>query len=249
MYHTIKTIIYEHRTILYIWHEITDERRVMRMKALIMVLCLVAGIGATVVVSEEMPRIVLDKGTNEIPVTVVNKLGRDITGLTVDNDRNSLPDWLSVEGTLRSIDVEGGEKGTGQFVLIMTVTDAPQGAEALVPFTLKDAAGNRWSFTTRVSVEAGEPVGNALFVNYPNPFNPSTTIRYSLKESSNATLAVYNSLGQKIRTLVDGSQAAGVHTVQWDGRNESGQQVSSGVYFYRLQSGTFRKTMKMVLFE
>ena len=219
------------------------------MKALLTVLCLTAIMGIAVSAAEEPPRIMLETGTNEIPVSVVNKFCHDISGLTIDNDWKSLPDWLSVEGTLYSIDVEGGEKGNGHLVMVMTVTDAPQGAEALVPFTLKDSAGNRWSFTTRVSVEAGEPVGNALLGNYPNPFNPSTTIRYSLRESSLATLAVYNSLGQKIKTLVDGSQTAGVHTVQWDGRDEEGQRVSSGVYFYRLQSGEYRKTMKMVLFE
>ncbi|MFC1574140.1 FlgD immunoglobulin-like domain containing protein, partial [Candidatus Latescibacterota bacterium] len=75
------------------------------------------------------------------------------------------------------------------------------------------------------------------------------TIRYSLRENRHTTLTVFNSLGQEIRTLVDSPQTAGVHTASWDGRNELGQNVSSGVYLYRLRSGGYVKTMKMVLFE
>ncbi len=96
---------------------------------------------------------------------------------------------------------------------------------------------------------AESPHALTLHRNAPNPFNPSTTIRYSLGKSGHAELAVFNSLGQKIRTLAEGPQAAGVHTVQWNGCNDSGQHVSSGVYFYRLRSGTYVQTMKMVLFE
>jgi len=133
--------------------------------------------------------------------------------------------------------------------MVMTVTEAKQGAEAIVPFTLKDTGGNRWSFTVHVSVQIEETVKNALFENYPNPFNPSTTITYTLAESGHTRLDVFNSLGQRILTLFDGAQSAGVHAVNWDGRDENGLAVSGGIYFYRLQSGSYSKTMKMVLFK
>ncbi len=86
-----------------------------------------------------------------------------------------------------------------------------------------------------------------LHQNYPNPFNPSTTISYLLPENGHVSLKIYNVLGQEIRTLVKGTQSAGLQTVQWDGRDKRGQAVSSGVYFYRLETSSFTKTMKMMM--
>ena len=78
---------------------------------------------------------------------------------------------------------------------------------------------------------------------------PTTTIRYVLKESHLAHLVVYNSLGQKIRTLVHEPQTAGIHTIQWNGKNENGEKVASGIYFYQLKAGSFVKTRRMMLIE
>jgi hypothetical protein len=83
--------------------------------------------------------------------------------------------------------------------------------------------------------------------NYPNPFNPSTTIRYQLERNSPVELSIYNLQGQKVRTLVDSEQSSGPYQVEWDGRNEMGVQVSSGVYFYRFQAGSSVETRKMLL--
>lgn len=81
--------------------------------------------------------------------------------------------------------------------------------------------------------------------NYPNPFNPSTTIRYQLSKAARVELSVFNMLGQHVVSLVNQEQPAGSYQVQWDGRNEKGALVSSGVYIYRLKSGSFIKTRKM----
>ena len=86
-----------------------------------------------------------------------------------------------------------------------------------------------------------------LHPNYPNPFNTGTTIRYALPESVPTILAVYNSLGQEIRTLVDQVGVPGVYEVTWDGVDNNGAVVSSGVYLYRLQAGPFSRTGKMSL--
>jgi len=82
--------------------------------------------------------------------------------------------------------------------------------------------------------------------NYPNPFNPSTTIRYRLGADSPVTLKVYNVLGQEVVTLVDGFQKAGDQSVVWHGTNNLGQAVASGLYFYRIQTGSILKTHKML---
>ncbi|MCB0729344.1 MAG: T9SS type A sorting domain-containing protein, partial [Ignavibacteriae bacterium] len=89
------------------------------------------------------------------------------------------------------------------------------------------------------------PESYALRQNYPNPFNPTTTIRYDLPEDGFLTIRIYNLLGQAVRTLYRGNQSAGFHSVMWDGSNERGQTVASGIYLYRLESRQFIRTMKM----
>jgi hypothetical protein len=91
------------------------------------------------------------------------------------------------------------------------------------------------------------PQGFELHQNHPNPFNPETQISYSLPQEADVRLVVYNMLGQRVRLLVDGYQSAGNNTVTWDGRDENGEQVATGVYFYRLRAGEFVQTKKMSL--
>lgn len=90
------------------------------------------------------------------------------------------------------------------------------------------------------------PKDFALHQNYPNPFNPKTIIKYSLPKTAKVSLKVYNVLGEEIATLVDSEQAIGFHQIGWDGRNSSGQQVSSGIYIYRIEAENFTSTKKMV---
>ena len=97
------------------------------------------------------------------------------------------------------------------------------------------------------------PVRTAsLGQNYPNPFNPTTRIEYRLPESSpgaktHVNVVVYDVRGAKVRELVNGEQSPGKHAVDWDGRNDAGETVGSGVYFYRLRTPQFADTRKMVL--
>jgi hypothetical protein len=87
----------------------------------------------------------------------------------------------------------------------------------------------------------------SLLQNYPNPFNPETQIKFVLPKPARVKLEVYNLLGQKVVTLIDKEMAAGSNTVVWDGKNETGENVSSGIYFYRLESGDLKETKKMVI--
>ncbi len=93
------------------------------------------------------------------------------------------------------------------------------------------------------------PQDFALSPNYPNPFNPSTTISFQLPVASKVTLVIYDILGQKIRTLVDDHQVAGVHRVVWDARNDQAQAVGAGVYFTRLHAGKFHQVQKLLLLK
>jgi hypothetical protein len=104
------------------------------------------------------------------------------------------------------------------------------------------------AITSVPAPEGQEPAGFALYENYPNPFNPSTTIGFSVPQAGNLTLVVYDMTGREVRTLASGSMAAGYHAVRWDGRDNRGSTVSSGVYFFRLRAGAgFVETRKMVL--
>jgi hypothetical protein len=90
------------------------------------------------------------------------------------------------------------------------------------------------------------PENFALRQNYPNPFNPTTSITYEISKPVEVKLSIYNVHGQKVRTLVNGRKAAGSYTIQWDGRDQSGQAIVSGIYFYKLEAGAFVQTRKML---
>ncbi|NOZ62135.1 MAG: T9SS type A sorting domain-containing protein [Calditrichaeota bacterium] len=85
--------------------------------------------------------------------------------------------------------------------------------------------------------------------NYPNPFNPETQISYTLSNAEHVSLKIYNMQGQLIRTLIDETQSAGSHSVKWDGTNDAGEKVVSGVYLYKLQAGTDSFSRKMMLMK
>jgi hypothetical protein len=89
----------------------------------------------------------------------------------------------------------------------------------------------------------------SLNQNRPNPFNPTTEIAFSLPRGAEVTLAIYNITGQRIATLIDHHLEAGSHSIIWNGRDETGRTVSSGIYFYRLKAGEFTETRKMVLLK
>ncbi|MCK4428289.1 MAG: T9SS type A sorting domain-containing protein, partial [candidate division Zixibacteria bacterium] len=109
--------------------------------------------------------------------------------------------------------------------------------------------------TTSVDLEEDpRPVTFTLFQNYPNPFNPSTNIPFTVHGSQfmvhspiHTTLKIYNILGQKVRALVDEPKEAGTYQVIWDGKDDRGKDVASGIYFYQLTAGDYKETKKMTL--
>jgi hypothetical protein len=93
------------------------------------------------------------------------------------------------------------------------------------------------------------PTEFALHENYPNPFNPTTTLRFDLPKVSDVTLTIYNMLGQKIKTFNMNDTPAGYHSIKWDATNDYGDPVGAGVYLYQLRANEFVKTKKMVLLK
>ena len=112
-----------------------------------------------------------------------------------------------------------------------------------------------WYFTIQAPTDVGDndspemPDDFRLEQNFPNPFNLSTTIDYYLPRASEVTLDIYDILGRKIKTLDEGSKKSGRQTAHWDGKNNDGNPVASGIYFYRLKAGDLSFTKKMQLLK
>ncbi len=106
---------------------------------------------------------------------------------------------------------------------------------------------NRYEYLSTVDEQI--PTDFALHENYPNPFNPTTTLRFDLPEVSDVNVVIYNMLGQKVRTFNMNSVSAGSHSIKWNATNDLGDPVGAGVYLYQLQAKNFLKTRKMVLLK
>ncbi len=106
---------------------------------------------------------------------------------------------------------------------------------------------------TCVLVSIGEsnqlPTAFNLYNNYPNPFNPTTQIRYDLPEDARVSITIYDLMGRSIKSLVHSNQTAGYRSVRWDATSDMGEGVSAGMYIYTIQAGEFRQTKKMVLLK
>lgn len=109
---------------------------------------------------------------------------------------------------------------------------------------------NNLESRTIAAVTVGQiPANFELSQNYPNPFNPSTTIKYGVSEPTRVRLSIYNIEGQLVSTLVNETQEAGFYSVNWNGRNDFGQQLASGMYIYRIDAGNFVATKKLMLMK
>lgn len=105
------------------------------------------------------------------------------------------------------------------------------------------------SLTDVKEVGDGLPGSYSLRQNYPNPFNPSTEILFDVPKRSRVTILIYNVLGQKVRTLVDDELAAGAYSETWDGTSDDGHNLSTGIYLYRMESGDYTQSRKMILLK
>ena len=117
----------------------------------------------------------------------------------------------------------------------------PTGARRLIDYVLTNPSPDT-AFSPQLL-----PDDFALHQNYPNPFNPNTVISFDIGQATDVRLEIFNTLGQKVRTLVDGYRGPGFYRVQWDGQNSNGQSVASGIYLYRLRTDSGTDSKKMVL--
>lgn len=159
-------------------------------------------------------------GNIDISTQLVGELPTDVNYLIWDTSENK---EIKTENFSVSI-----SKGQSQLIKIYA------GSESFIHNKLKSDLENI-------------PNNYSLDQNYPNPFNPSTQIRFSVKEENHTELVIYNLLGQKVATLVSENKIPGHYQVEWKGKTDNGIAVSSGIYFYRITSGNFVDTKKMIL--
>ncbi|HKW14195.1 MAG TPA: FlgD immunoglobulin-like domain containing protein, partial [Candidatus Krumholzibacteria bacterium] len=170
---------------------------------------------------------------------------------------------VSLHGTFASdlgvqaVNVYRGE-GSASFVRVATVGDVDGGTfdytdRSVAPGTsyryqigVMDGDGEFMSQIQRVQVA---PLQSRIDQNHPNPFNPQTTIHYTLSTPGRVTMAVYDATGRLVRTLLDENQSAGARDVTWNGQDDRGTPVASGVYFYKMTAGKFSQTRRMVLLK
>ena len=188
----------------------------------------------------------------------------------LESERN-LDGYLVTAQNLRTNAVMTGNVRDGYFAVATaeltrrTVVQIGDSLEVLVTDTTGEIASEKFNFTVTPDTLAnavlpvtldgvGAPKQTLLLQNYPNPFNPETWIPYRLSEAAPVTLSIYDATGQRIRTLLLGVQAAGFYqsrsrAAYWDGRNDLGEQVSSGVYFYQLSTPSEHQIKRMVILK
>jgi len=152
----------------------------------------------------------------------------------------SVPVFASMTGTITD---SKGDPVKGAFVKFINESD-----ESIEFSGYTDDSGF-YTINLVVGIEENAPEAFKLGQNYPNPFNPTTTIPFKLANECHIRLAIYNSIGQLVRTLIDSQIGSGFHVVIWDGCDESGQSVSAGMYINRLSAGDFSESRKMLLID
>jgi hypothetical protein len=178
-------------------------------------------------------------------------LGYALTYKVVATDPNM--DMLTYTWKLNNVTVKSGKDSTyspAKFTVL--------GTQKIVCVFTDGALSDSTTWTFNVVAKATKvenmnsniPTEYSLEQNYPNPFNPSTTIKFGLQTEAPVTLEVFNILGEKVRTLISGEQmSAAYHNVVWDGKNDEGSQVASGMYLYRIAADKYVATMKMMLMK
>jgi len=174
-------------------------------------------------------------GTNGLSSIVIGEdktIEASIDVTAPEGDKSGIVRW----------DMQGFE--TGRFLLGNGGTTVDMALEGELEI---EGSTQRLTFIYKGMASArGEITSYRLMDNYPNPFNPETTITYTIKDAGRVELIIYNMLGREVKRLVDSTQQPGIYNVSWDGKGDDGNEVSAGLYLYRIKANDFVKTKKML---
>ena len=197
-----------------------------------------------------------------LTIKLINVGNTELRHVSVQLDPQTTPSWIQSDAkTHRAVDVPvksdtADERPNAMVPLTFTVNrDAPEEAEVSLHLVIGDEQGNVWIQTVPLKVlPRPKPKDSQLLQNFPNPFNPETWIPYQLDQPTPVRIRIYESSGRLVRILDLGHQRAGFYTsrteaAHWDGRNETGERVSSGVYFYHLETNHFSAMRKMLIIK
>ena len=179
---------------------------------------------------------------NTISLSIQNNSTLEAKGVSVTF--NNLPTWIEFKSNailLKSIPTNGSSDAEFTFSVDKK---APVGRDTTLTATISSADGQVW--TRDITVSVGAPKDYKLYNNFPNPFNPSTKIAFELPKASHVRPIIYDVVGREVAQIADGDYPAGYSELTWNGLNRNGEQVSSGVYLYRISADKWNKVMKML---
>ncbi len=201
--------------------------------------------------AEAEQAIILNPGLNHVSIKVLNNSNVDFKSIKIIIEEEKLPEGFSILEETQNLDVAAKSKTEQGLMLKINVDANTEQGTYKLPFILKDTANHSWSYAITVKLEDQNVQEYDILPNYPNPFNADTNIKYILvnDQLQRTQLTVFDLSGNHIRTLIDKKQLAGVHSVTWDGKDDAGVPVASGFYFYKITSGSFNTTRKMLLLK
>lgn len=184
---------------------------------------------------------------NWATATEVNNYGFEIQRLAVSNQLLANSQELNANGWSKIGFVQGN--GNSNSPKVYSFTDQPTGSKSF-SYRLKQIDfDGAFEYSDVLIVNLITPNQNELLQNSPNPFNPSTTIKFYLAANSDVNIKIYDVLGKEVATLINQNSQAGYHIVYWNGKNVNGNNVASGTYLYTLTAGDFTITKKMLLMK
>ena len=201
------------------------------------------------VVGNSFTGVVLDDANSSLSFTIYNQSGYSQPYTYTLSDNNG---WFN--GSSDTVTIEDNE----HFIVTLEPMVEPDSVTSLTmdiwpiyhEYAMKSMNYDVYRVDGVLSeMEPNIPTEYALFHNYPNPFNPITTLRYYLPEDMKVKITTYDTMGRVVKTLINSSQTAGYKSIQWNATNNAGQPVSAGIYLYMIQAGEFRQTKKMVLLK
>lgn len=204
-------------------------------------------LGTVVSHSQQVYTLVPDTKGNQIELTVANESPASCVDSVTVHLETTRP-WLNFTSTLQGIPVIGANREATVTFAFAINRSAPVNKKDTLQFAVTDKIGSTWMES--IVVQYTGPATFALDQNFPNPFNPVTTIQYQLPTDSRVTLKVYDLLGREVTTLLNEDRPAGYHDVKWDAAN-----VASGVYFYRMEarplnnSQNFQQVKKLMVMK
>ena len=195
--------------------------------------------------------ITLKYGTNEVSIKIMNNAAVNIENLSLTVNNDDFPEGITASLGSGSIDLPSKSKSEEGLIIYIEVDKHAEPGVYQIPIRLKDNKNHSWNFTITAQIKNSIPDDYDLSQNYPNPCNPFTQIQYALanERPQDTRLVIFNIMGREIRTLVNKRQSGGNYHVTWDGRDDDGNLVSSGIYYYRITSGSFSQMKKITMIK